>query len=74
MQPNAVPMQVHTAARSANKIDVHAHAVFDSTTGAAGPEYGPELGWRETDGQPFYRIGTYFLRGINYKSLSTAAD
>ena len=67
-------MQVHTAARSANKIDVHAHAVFDSTTGAAGPEYGPELGWRETDGQPFYRIGTYFLRGINYKSLSTAAD
>lgn len=32
--------------------------------GAAGP-YGPEVG--ETDGQPWFRIGDYYLRGVKYK-------
>jgi len=51
------------AAAKANVIDVHAHAVLDETTGAAGT-FGPEVGI--TDGQPFYRIGDYFLRGVKY--------
>mmetsp|Transcript_43943 Transcript_43943/g.116128 ORF Transcript_43943/g.116128 Transcript_43943/m.116128 type:complete len:346 (-) Transcript_43943:536-1573(-) len=45
-------------------IDVHAHVVLDEVSGAAG-SYGPEVG--EEAGQPFYRIGEYYLRGVKYK-------
>lgn len=45
-------------------IDVHAHAVLESSFGAAGAA-GPELG-TAADGSPFYRVGDYVLRGVRY--------
>eukprot|EP00929_Paragymnodinium_shiwhaense_P103909 TRINITY_DN67757_c0_g3_i1.p1 TRINITY_DN67757_c0_g3~~TRINITY_DN67757_c0_g3_i1.p1 ORF type:complete len:390 (-),score=54.02 TRINITY_DN67757_c0_g3_i1:370-1539(-) len=52
------------ALESAKVVDLHAHAVLEETLGAAGP-YGPEVG--EDNGQPFYRIGNYYLRGVKYR-------
>ncbi|HEY0777511.1 MAG TPA: amidohydrolase family protein [Gemmatirosa sp.] len=45
-------------------IDVHAHAVLPMAEGAAGG-VGPESG-TGPDGRPFYRVGDYVLRGVNY--------
>jgi len=52
------------AVRSAKVIDLHAHVVLEAVTGAAG-SFGPEVG--ETEGVPWYRIGEYYLRGVQYK-------
>ena len=49
---------------NAQTIDVHAHIVLAGSTGMAG-KYGPEIGAR-ADGQPWYRIGDYYLHGVNY--------
>lgn len=46
-------------------IDVHAHAVFESTYGAAG-RHGPESGERD-DGTPFFRIGEYIRAPMRYE-------
>ncbi|NWJ72629.1 amidohydrolase [Pseudonocardia sp. ICBG1122] len=51
--------------RSVPLIDVHAHAVLETSEGAAGPA-GPETGV-DTDGVPFYRVGDYVLRGVRYR-------
>jgi len=47
-------------------IDVHAHAVLDSTMGCAGA-YGPELG-TGPEGRPHFRVGDYVLDGVDYRS------
>lgn len=60
----AVRLAAVEAARSARVIDLHAHAVLEATLGAAGP-YGPEVG--ETDGKPWFRIGDYYLRNVQYR-------
>jgi aminocarboxymuconate-semialdehyde decarboxylase len=57
---------VSDAAGGHGIIDVHAHAVLDACMGAAGPA-GPELG-EEADGSPFFRVGTYVLRGVRYRN------
>ncbi len=49
----------------ARVIDIHAHAVFDETLGAAGA-FGPDL-YAEPDGTPVYRIGDYRLRNVRYR-------
>ena len=49
----------------ARVIDIHAHAVFDETLGAAGA-FGPEP-YAEADGTPVYRIGDYRLRNVRYR-------
>ena len=49
----------------ARVIDIHAHAVFDETLGAAGA-FGPDL-ITEVDGTPVYRIGDYHLRNVRYR-------
>jgi len=60
------PARIATAeaAHAARLIDIHAHAVLEASVGAAG-SYGPEVGENEI-GQPFYRIGEYYLRGVKY--------
>lgn len=58
------PTDLAAAARAAAVIDVHAHVVLEETLGAAG-EYGPEVG--ETDGRPWYRVGSYYLHGVRYR-------
>jgi len=45
-------------------VDVHAHAVLQTSLGAAGAA-GPEMG-TGPDGTPFYRVGDYVLRGVRY--------
>lgn len=51
--------------QAATVIDVHAHAVFAETMGAAG-EYGPELS-AAADGSPWFRVGDYVLQGVKYR-------
>lgn len=46
-------------------IDVHAHAVLEESMGMAGP-LGPEMGC-SPEGQPWYRVGDYVLRGVKYR-------
>lgn len=53
------------AAESAKVIDLHAHAVLEEALGAAGA-YGPEVG-ESAEGQPWFRIGDYYLRGVKYR-------
>ena len=48
---------------TATSIDVHAHAVLETTMGAAG-SYGPELGYEE---KPRFRVGNYELHGVRYR-------
>ena len=51
--------------KSANSIDVHAHAVLDESMGAAG-RHGPEL--VEKEGKPsLFRVGGYELHGVKYR-------
>ena len=51
--------------KSANSIDVHAHAVLDQSMGAAG-RHGPEL--VEKEGKPsLFRVGGYELHGVKYR-------
>eukprot|EP00930_Biecheleria_cincta_P082980 TRINITY_DN72619_c0_g1_i1.p1 TRINITY_DN72619_c0_g1~~TRINITY_DN72619_c0_g1_i1.p1 ORF type:complete len:751 (-),score=158.15 TRINITY_DN72619_c0_g1_i1:179-2128(-) len=64
VQPAARIAAVRAAA-SAQVIDVHAHAVLEEALGAAGP-YGPEVG-ESAEGQPWFRIGEYHLRGVKYR-------
>ncbi len=45
-------------------LDVHAHAVFAETMGAAG-RYGPEIAATE-DGTSLFRVGDYRLIGVRY--------
>ena len=52
-------------APSVEVIDLHAHVVLAATEGLAGI-YGPEVGADE-NGQPWYRIGNYVLRGVRYR-------
>lgn len=54
-----------TGRPNAPVIDVHAHAVLESSLGTAGAA-GPELGTRE-DGSPFFRVGDYVLEGVRYR-------
>ncbi len=49
----------------ASVIDVHAHAVIESTFGTAG-RYGPELGG-DAGGTPWFRVGDYVLQGVRYR-------
>ncbi|NJN50722.1 MAG: amidohydrolase family protein [Gammaproteobacteria bacterium] len=49
----------------AGVIDIHAHAVLESTFGAAG-RYGPTLDTDET-GTPQFRVGDYVLKGVRYR-------
>jgi aminocarboxymuconate-semialdehyde decarboxylase len=49
----------------AKVIDIHAHAVFEETLGAAG-DFGPEI-VEEADGTPVYKIGDYQLRNVRYR-------
>ena len=59
-------MHTGAAARPAEPvIDVHAHVVLEATMGTAGG-FGPELGV-DADGTPWFRIGEYYLRGVQYK-------
>ena len=46
-------------------IDIHAHAVLEESMGMAGP-LGPEIGC-SPEGQPWYRVGDYVLRGVKYR-------
>lgn len=48
----------------ARVVDIHAHAVFAETMGAAG-RFGPEVGVSE-GGKPWFRIGDYYLHGVQY--------
>jgi len=50
---------------NARTIDVHAHAVFEETLGAAG-SHGPELSVAP-DGRPLFRVGGYTLHGVRYR-------
>ena len=52
-------MNIHQA----QTIDVHAHAVLETTMGAAG-HYGPELG---REASPRFRVGNYELHGVRYR-------
>ncbi len=49
---------------NARVADIHAHVVLEETFGATGG-YGPEL--TEEDGIPVFRIGSYELRGVQYR-------
>ena len=49
--------------KSAETIDVHAHAVLEATMGAAG-SHGPELSREEV---PVFRVGNYELHGVKYR-------
>jgi len=51
--------------QNAKTIDVHAHAVFEETFGAAGV-HGPELS-DSSEGQPVFRVGNYKLHGVRYR-------
>jgi aminocarboxymuconate-semialdehyde decarboxylase len=53
-----------TAFARARTIDLHAHAVLDSTFGAAGA-HGPEL-TVDGAGVATFRIGNYRMRGVRY--------
>lgn len=46
-------------------VDLHAHAVLESTLGRAGAA-GPELGIDDA-GRPWFRVGSYLLRGVRYR-------
>ena len=45
-------------------IDIHAHVVLAEAFGVAGP-YGPEVG--EDDGTPFFRVGRYVMKPMDYR-------
>lgn len=47
-------------------IDIHAHVVLEAAFGHAG-RYGPELA-TDADGVPFFRIGDYSMKPMNYRS------
>ena len=57
-------MSVEAGVARARVIDVHAHAVFAETMGAAG-RFGPEIAATE-DGTPLFRVGDYRLIGVRY--------
>ena len=48
---------------AAETIDVHAHVLFPAVMGLAGAA-GPEMG--VSDGQSFFRSGSYVLRGVRF--------
>ena len=49
--------------KTAESIDVHAHAVLEETMGQAG-EHGPEL---TREDPPVFRVGSYTLHGVRYR-------
>lgn len=54
-----------TEKQASRVIDLHAHIILEAGFGVAS-KFGPELG-RDKDGVPFFRIGDYQMKPIEYR-------
>ena len=53
-------------------IDLHAHVVLEAGFGQAG-QFGPELA-KDAEGVPFFRIGQYQMKPMEYRNSNNGND